>query len=382
MESCHKKEFGVKPQAIVRVPGVATIMGEFASYCQGKVLCCADGANLFVSLSVNDSGIVQVVNCNTGDRKKFPTSSLKFRKEDKWANSVKGVFSVLNELGMPLYGCDIALSDELLNADSSMMSAAIGVGVLVAYNNACSLGLSDDQVVELVYKSCIKFCNETIKVSTIVAMVHSKSGNYMIFDLGNGSFKYIHNPFYDSHIAVLVVDGNVPPLALREEVNLRHSQAKEAFELLKAKAGVSSLRDFPLEDLTDRVVRVDENTRRTCSAILEDCQMVGNVERMVRIREYSQLGKALSRVAKLMRDDLELSCPEMDWLAKRSTEIAQCYGTGIVFKGNGPSLAMLIDSQAVDAYLNKLEEYDRIFGFKATTTVFEPCSGYEVIKSS
>ena len=90
------------PQVVVRIPGVTTLLGEFAYHGQGKVLCCANNQELIVKFSPSPDNQVHVFNSYTGDKKKFSLTSLKYGREDKWANYVKGILQQLSEFGVQL----------------------------------------------------------------------------------------------------------------------------------------------------------------------------------------------------------------------------------------------------------------------------------------
>lgn len=380
VEGGHKKEFGKVPEITVRVPGVTTVLGEFSHYCKGRVLCCANSSNLFVSLSEGTDNQVRMVNTMTGDKKKFLSTSLKYRKEDKWANYVKGVFQELSEKGISLGGYDIMFSGVVLNSDGATLAAAMSVGVCVALNDMCNLGLSLDDIALICYKTCTCYCGEVTKYSTVMVMLKAQAGHYFMFDMNSHEIKYLPDPFADDRNCILAVDSCVPPVALREEIIHKHSLVKDAMSLLKAKAQTTSVRDIPISDLTERVIPLDEESRRICKAVLEDSQLVTVIERAVRLHDVQQIGKTLTRAAITMRDDLDISCPEMDWIAKRASEIPMCYGAGIVFNGEAPHVALVMTANSPDKYMEKLEDYDRIFGFKANTEVFTPKGCFEILK--
>ncbi|MBQ4500416.1 MAG: galactokinase, partial [Spirochaetales bacterium] len=133
-----------------------------------------------------------------------------------------------------------------------------------------------------------------------------------------------------------------------------------------------SLRDFPLSDLRERILPLDEETRKTCNAILEDSSAASSMARLFQLGQFSQIGKAIGKMGKLMRDDLELTCPEIDWVMKRASEIPLCHGAGIMFNGDNTYVVAVIDDGAIDQYQQRLDDYERIFGFKPRFQVLKP----------
>ena len=373
----HKKEYNSDSQTIIKVPGVTTFLGEFSFYCQGKVACCANEHELYVSISENPDNQVRIYNSLTNDRKKFSVSAIKYRKEDKWANYVKGVYYILNERGFKLHGVDIYLAGSLLNDAIGVLSSAVSTGICLALNSQYKLGLSLDDITMVCYKACTSFCGEITRYSTIGTMIKAEKGKFLIYDLSNLTYQMIDNYYKDSKCSLLTVDCKIPPTAMREELIYRHSQIKEAFNTLRAKIPYASFKDFPISDLTDRIIPLDEETRKYCCAVLEESAAVSSLVRSFNNKDFIQWGKSLGRIGSNIRDVLELSCPEIDWLIKRSSEIAQCYGACPISNGDGACVVIVIENSAIDKYLAKLEDYERIFGFKADALILEPQGCWE-----
>jgi galactokinase len=81
-----------------------------------------------------------------------------------------------------------------------------------------------------------------------------------------------------------------------------------------------------------------------------------------------------------LRDLLEISCPELDWLVKRSFETNGVIGARMVGNGFGGCTINLINGNNIPLYDEHLEEYDRIFGFKADSFICTPVSGLKVLQ--
>ena len=369
-------------EVIVRVPGVSTVMGEFSQHCQGNVLCFANSQSLTVRLSDSPDTQVHVCNSFTGDRKKFSLSNIKFRKEDKWCNSVKGVYYNLMEEGIKPGAFEVVLEGEVLKSDGPLLSAAISMGLSLALRQAMNLKISDDQLALLCFKVCTMFCSENTKYSTIKTMMDAEEGKFLLFDLGTMSYTEIEDPFPESKQRMLMVDCRIPPEAMRDEIRHRHEQASAAFRLLRDRAPHFPIRDFPISELRDRMIPVDEETRRLCSAVLEDSMAAVGMQKAFERKDCIQIGRSLGRIGKMIRDDLELSCPEMDWMVKRASEVPLCYGAGVLFNGISAYVLLVMEESSVELYRAKLEDYEHIFGFKAEVSILAPGGGWSLVSQS
>ncbi|MBR2282726.1 MAG: hypothetical protein IJ863_08910 [Spirochaetales bacterium] len=382
-QESHIKEYKEPPQVVVRVPDVTTILGEFAYYSQGKALMCTNARCLYVALSESTDSQVHIYNTFTKDKKRFALSSLKYRKEDKWGNYVKGIFHQLNEMGVGLKTFNITLDGPVLRDGSANLAALVSVGICFALKEALGLSLDAKEMGVICHRNCIQYCGELYRYSTIMAVLNARAGKYFLFDLNTLSFSYLDDPFDNGLYSMVAIDCKINQNAMREEFSLRHREALAAFSRLRELTSRISIKDFPISDLSNRVVPLDEASRRLCSDILEKNGATQAMQRLFMSRDYMQIGKVLSRMALIARDDMELTCPEIDWLVKRSSEIPECLGSFSVLDGDNSQVAIVIENsaEAMGKLQAKLDDYERIFGFKAMMSSVVPkgpCSLAEV----
>ena len=128
----HELEHEDKPRTVVTVPGIVTFLGEFADYCKGFTLCGAASSSLHVAISSRSDQSVRLFLAPMKDRKRFNLQNVKYRREDRWANIIKGVVSVLNGRGFPSGGFNITFSGSLLSREGTMVNSAIALGATIA----------------------------------------------------------------------------------------------------------------------------------------------------------------------------------------------------------------------------------------------------------
>ncbi len=366
------------PQVVVRVPGVTTILGEFAFHSQGKVLCCANDQELIVNLFESPDNQIHVFNSYTGDKKHFSPISLKYRKEDKWANYVKGILQQMVESEIKVSPFSLRLEGSILKNDGATLAAAVSIGVFMALKKLIGFEMSDRDIAFKCYRNCTGFCGELTKFSTILTMLAAEKGRYVLFDIDSLKYEMMDDPFDRERCSLLLVDCRIPPTAMREEINHKHIQVRDSFAKLRAIYN-RSLKELPINDLKDRTIPLDEESRKICAAVLEDRLSANSMQKLFPAKDHAQIGRSLTKVGKLIRDDLELSCPEIDWLIKRALEVPGCYGASLAFNGDNIYIALLMGEAARSLYDVKLEDYERIFGFKARMTDLEPFGNWEIL---
>ncbi len=357
---------------VVQVPDVTTILGEFSYYSHGKALYCTNDRHLYIALSESDDNQVHVYNSYTKDKKKFSLGSLKFRKEDKWGNYIKGVFFQLNEMGVALKPYNITIDGPVLKDGNANLAAVMSVGICFALNEDLKLTMDIKEMALLCHKSCIQYCGELYKFGVINAILNARKGKFMFFDMSSLALSYLDNPFDKGICCFLNVDCRIPQVAMREEIIHRHVDVREAFTRLKAASPRLSFKDFPISELSDRIIPLDEEARKLCTVVLEEGSATHLMARLFPAHDYVMIGKTLGRIGVMIRDDMDLTCPEVDWLIKRSSEIPGCHGAFTVLNGDNTFVGMVIQMEAIDKFKAKLDDYERIFGFKVLFSCISP----------
>jgi galactokinase len=140
------------------------------------------------------------------------------------------------------------------------------------------------------------------------------------------------------------------------------------------------LKDYSVKDIRESIGILPENLRRRCLHVVEENARAKEAEEILRTRgNMTNFGKLLTRSHESLRDLLEVSCPELDWLVKRSSETEGVYGSRLMGSGYGRCTITVIREDAVPEYEKRLEEYERIFGFKATLFVCESSEGVKLL---
>ncbi len=376
----HQKEFDGEPAVVVRVPAPYTLMGAFSDYCKGRCITATGVQGLLLSVSRRDDQMVRMFNATLNDRKRCSLTNIKFRKEDRWGNYIKGVISELYGEGMHVGGMNITIDGELLHCENSVLCSALSVATAMAINELFHLKLDQSALLRIAFLACTSFNNEMCRISDMLTMLRGEDGKLMIFDLQHVSYSLFEYPFpADGKVIGLVVESRIPPHAMREELASRRVATKDAFDKLRRQYPIGSLRDYPEQELKERSIPMDEDSRHILSYVLSESKLVMDGYNQLAQKDAVLYGKTMNRVQGGLRDLMEISCPEVDWLTKRASEIPGCLGSGMIATGLSGTVFVLLRDTALPLYLNRLEEYEHIFGFRPRWSVFKPQSKAKIM---
>lgn len=98
--------------------------------------------------------------------------------------------------------------------------------------------------------------------------------------------------------------------------------------------------------------------------VVKETRRVLDAEEAFRKGDLAAFGKTVYHSHESLRDLYEVSCPEIDWLVKRAQEIDGVLCSRMTGQGFGGCTYTVIAEASVEEYKRRLEDYERIFGFR------------------
>ncbi len=370
---------GLMPQIVVSVPSVNRFLGAFADLYKGFSVCACGERTLYIALSVRTDGQVVAFNCASGEHKKYQVSNVKFKKEDKWLNYIKGTVLAMQSSLKNFSGLTVTLDGDLLECDGTTVNSAVVVGLIFGLSSLYKLKLNKNDFFTVACNIFTGFCSEIPPVINLMTMIFSEKEKFLLIDLAKQSFSHIPNPFKKSDYRLLLVDGNIPSSVMKEELDYTKDSLRRAIDQFRSVFKRMSFKDFDEWNLKNGTGELDEEDRRLCLYLLNEYRISVSFEKALKEGNFALLGKLFSKIEKCIKDELELTCPEIDWLIKRSSGISACFGSCMIFNGLSGLIAMIIKQSAIESFSSYLEEYGHIFGFDSSAVEFAPVNLLKLI---
>ena len=377
LHTLHKTIYGSTPEVVLKVPAKMGLMGEHTEYFEGFVLAVAVDKFVEVALSGREDNSLRVYSANYNERKKSSLSGLKYKREDRWANYVKGALAVMMQLGCPVRGLDITIRSEIPEQVGLGSSSSLTLALVTALKELYSFEISDIQLVESARLAELKFMNKDPGLAACAVSWYGREGHALLIDTRTMDITPIALDF--KPIVLLVTDSKVPNGSGYGESDDLKSSFDECREALGSRGRLISLRDTTTQDLRSDLEELPEHLRRRAIHVIEENQRVRELAEALKEEDLNLAGKLMYRSHESLRDMLEISCPEMDWLVKRAYETSGVMGSRMVGNGFGGCTINLINGNNISLYNEHLEEYDRIFGFKAETFICSPSDGLKLL---
>ncbi|MDR1180243.1 MAG: galactokinase [Spirochaetales bacterium] len=378
LAALHKEEYGAAPQLIAVAPGVAHILGEHTELTGGYVMPFALNRSVGFAVSQRKDNSLRFFAADYNERKRTSIANIKYRREDRWANYLKGVISGFLGAGCVIKGLDITLSGDVPAGIGLGSSAALTTATAFGIKNLLGLSFSDRQLIDFAWKAETGFMGIQTGLIESFASFLCRKKQALFLDTHYLEYRYV--PLTIKGAKFLITDSQVPRMGGAEDLSLQKEDYQKSLELLGKRRRGASLKDYSPKDIRESIGILPETLRRRCLHVVEENARVKEAEELLRSRgSPDTLGKILTRSHESLRDLLEVSCPEFDWLVKRSAETEGVYGSRLTGAGYGRCTITLIKEDCIPEYGKRLEEYERIFGFKASVFVCEPSEGVKLL---
>ena len=377
--SQHVTEYGEEPEVVTEAPGVVNLMGEHTDFHEGYVLQIGLHLSVRIAISKRSDTSLRFYSVDLNERKRTTIANLKYKREDRWANYLKGVLYEIMQLGSGFKGMNITIMGSIPRDIGLGSSAALGVGTALAVRKAFNLDLEDIQVVQLSYLSETAFMGKREKITDHLTTFFAKKGNALFIDLRSLDFQQI--PVKFKGLALVLTESGVKQTGVQEEIEDRYETCHQSVEMLRDRINQRSLRDLTTQDLRQGMGLLPESSRRLCLHVVQENQRVKDARTLLKKGDGQGFGKMMYRSHESLRDNFEVSCPEIDWLVKRASEVEGFYGSRLLGPGFGGCTLSICEKSALPEFEKRLDEYEHIFGFHPVYHLIEPRRGAHVIYS-
>ncbi len=326
--------FGRPSELAASAPGRVNLIGEHTDYNGGYVLPLAIPQRTRVELARRSDRTVGVWSAEAAPAEEPTTYGLgeEARRGD-WLDYVQGITDVLGKEGFELGGCDLRISSEVPWGGGLSSSAALEVSLLRAFAEAFSLALDDVRLALLGQKAENDFVGAPVGMMDQMASSLADTRHALFLDTRSLQFERIPLP---AGAELVVIDSALPHNLATGEYRTRRKECEEAAKRL----GVPQLRDLSAADLPRIAQLPTPLDRRARHVVTEDDRVLAAVEAMRR-GDLPALGKLLDASHASLRNDYEVSVPDVDRLVEIAREEEAVYGARMTGGGFGGSIVVL-----------------------------------------
>jgi len=321
---------GAAPAAYVRAPGRVNLLGGHVDYHEGPVAAMAIDRDVVVGMrpktearvtvtSLDLHGVVDVAADGSTDPRTV---------EPAWGRTVAGVVNALAIAGRPAIGIDAAVSTNLAIGAGLSSSAAFEVAIALALGHAAEWSTDVRSLALLCQQAEYDATGVPCGIQDQLVALAGVADHALVIDCRDLAIEALPLP---PGVAVLVVHTGVPRILEGSEWAARRAETEAAAAAL----GLRVLRDA----VPDAVAH-----HPRARHVVAEMARVEAFAAALRDGDVSALGHLMLAGHVSLRDDMEVSTPELDALVECLLE-AGAFGARLTGGGFGGCAVALVPEE-------------------------------------
>ena len=370
------KAYGRPPRWLAAAPGRVNVIGEHTDYNDGFVFPMAIDRYTVIAAAPAADGSKRVQLRSThGDS---PATldlgqPLKPAKKGTWYNYPLGVIAGFVARGANLGGFDGLIQSTVPLGGGLSSSAALEVSTATLLEAITGKPLDPVEKALLCQQAEHEYAGMPCGIMDQFISVMGKQDHLLLLDCRSRKTELVQ--MTDPGVALLITNTNVKHELTGGEYAKRRAQCEEAARIL----GVLSLRDADAEKLEQARSRMDPVAYRRARHVISEIERTIHAAEGVRASNWPTVGQLMYASHASLRDDYEVSCPELDAVVDIALSIGPkggVYGCRMTGGGFGGCTVALVQANQVAAISGRIaSEYEKRTKIKPTLFVSRPAAG-------
>lgn len=342
-----QSEFGGVPEGVWAAPGRVNLIGEHTDYNDGLALPMGIAQRAVVAVRRRADSTLRLISLQA-DRQELELEQALPGRVSGWAAYVAGSVWAIIADGARGTGLDVLLDSDVPMGAGLSSSAAVECASVLALSDLWGHARPRVELARLAQRAEVEVAGVPCGLMDQLTSMCARAGHALSVDFRSLEIEPVPLPLDSAGLALLVIDTRAP----HELAEGAYAERRRHCHAAARALGVSSLREASLaalerlaaEPLEQRRARhvISENQRVEQSlAILRGAAAKGSAARL------AELGPLLSASHASLRDDFEVTVPQLD-VAAEVAENAGALGARMVGGGFGGSVLALVKADATD----------------------------------
>lgn len=372
------EHYGYNAEQTVFAPGRVNIIGEHTDYNDGFVMPCAINYGMAVSFAKRNDSIWRVYAIDINEQDEFDLSQDFTQSEHKWANYVRGVVKYVQEQ-CPEFkqGADLVMTSDVPMSSGLSSSAALEISIGKTCQVLGNLPLSLAQIALIGQKAENKFVGANCGNMDQLTSALGQKDHLVMIDCR--SLEITPTPVPQGY-SIAIINSNVKHDLVTGEYNSRRQECEQAAKFF----GVKALRDVTPEQFHARENELKAESelayKRAKHVVYEDQRVLDAVVAL-KANDMVKLGQLMGESHDSMRDDFEITIPEIDYLVELAqVAIGKNGGARMTGGGFGGCIVCLVPNEKVEALRQLIaDNYEKQTGIKETFYLCTASDGVRVV---
>jgi len=359
---------GTTEAHVAFAPGRINLIGEHTDYTGGWVLPAGLALGTWVAAAPNGRDSLTVYSESQQEAITLPLNAIPAQTRRHWSDYVAGVAWSLQQTGRILRGATLYICSDIPIGSGLSSSASLEVAVARALLTVADLQMAPVDIALACQRAENEYVGARCGIMDQFAATHARRGQALLLDCGNLAWAGV--PLPTTH-RWIVANTMVRHALAYGEYNVRRAECEtvvaEAARLLPHRRRLADLDHVEAARLA-RILspRLAARLRH----VVSENRRVLETVRMLHSGDVAGVGRLLVASHQSLRDDFNVSCPELDSMVELAMPIPGVVGTRMIGGGFGGCTLSLVTAAQADIVVERLgSAYARLHGRKPSVFI-------------
>jgi galactokinase len=344
LRRAFQSRWAITPR-IFRAPGRVNLIGEHTDYNDGLVMPAAIEFSTWVAAGPRTDRVLSVYSENFSEGREFPLDDSGPQRQDHWSDYVRGVAIVLERSGHRLRGTNLLIRGVVPIGAGLSSSAAVEIATALALVAVSRINMDRTEIARIGQRAENEFVGAMCGIMDQFIACYGMAGHAVLVDCRSLEYRMAPLP---PGVRLVVANTMVRHSIAGGEYNRRRAECQEAVRhLTRALPGIHALRDVTLEDLERYGKDLSETIFRRSRHVITENARVEQAAAALKQGNLEQFGRLMAESHASLKNDYEVSCPELDTMVALAAEQPGVYGARMTGGGFGGCTINLVREENV-----------------------------------
>jgi galactokinase len=342
-----RRLFGKEPQ-VYRAPGRVNLIGEHTDYNDGFVLPAALELATFAAVAARPDRKLRVRSLLMNETREFDLDDKEPQPRKDWSDYVRGVALMLTRAGHRLTGVDMLLDGDVPLGSGLSSSAALEVSVGYALLATAGAAVDLTALALTGQRAENEFVGMRCGIMDQFIACHGAAGKALLIDCRSLDSRLVP---IDPKARLVICNTMVHHEHVASEYNARRRDCERGVELLEpVLPGIRALRDVSRAELERYAGRLPAVVYRRCRHVVTENDRTERAAAALDEGDLALAGQLMAESHKSMRDDFEITVPEVDRMVELNMGVPGVFGARMTGGGFGGCTISLVEAGAVERF--------------------------------
>ncbi|HOG05740.1 MAG TPA: galactokinase [Paludibacter sp.] len=365
LKKAFEAAYGKPAEAVYFAPGRVNLIGEHTDYNGGPVFPCALSFGTRLLIARNDKKVMNFKSLNLPEVKSLKFDQLTTRLEKSWVNYPLGVMAQFIKRGKTFTdGYDILIWGDVPNGAGLSSSAALEVVTAFALNDQMKAGFSRADLALIGQKAEHEFALVNCGIMDQFVSAHGAKDHAVYLDTTTLEYELV--PVKLEGVKIVISNTHSPHKLDSGAYNQRVAECKKAVEQLNKVRPIKFLAELTEADFKEIESAItDPVAHKRARHVVGEVQRTSDAVKALKAGNLTLFGKLMNASHVSLRDDYEVTGPELDCMAEEAWKIDGVIGSRMTGGGFGGCTVSLVKDEAIDTFIKEVgANYEKRIGIK------------------